>query len=163
MAFFRDSKFPGTVVRLFNTVGPRQTGRYGMVIPRFVSKAISGEPVSVYGTGKQSRCFCHVLDTIRALKSLISNEEAIGKVVNIGSSESISIYELAEFVIKRLNSSSSIELIPYEKAYEKGFEDMLHRAPDTKLVNKLVGWEAKLSLEKIVDDVAEYIKKTGKV
>jgi UDP-glucose 4-epimerase len=161
MAFFRDSKLPGNIVRLFNTVGPRQTGRYGMVIPRFVSRALSGDPVMVYGTGEQSRCFCHVADTVKALKALINCEKAIGKVVNVGSTNNISIHELAEFVIARLNSSSDIELVPYEKAYEKGFEDMLHRIPNTGLVKKLIGWEAQLPLEKIVDDVAEYIRKTG--
>ncbi len=161
MAFHRASKLPGTVVRLFNTVGPRQTGRYGMVLPRFVSKALKGEALQVYGTGEQSRCFCHVADTVRALKALAACDNATGKVLNIGDSNSISIKDLAKLVIKRLGSSSSIEIVPYEKAYEKGFEDMLHRVPNTAAIKELVGWQSKLSLEKIIDDVAAYIKQTG--
>lgn len=162
MAYVRDRHLPGTVVRLFNTVGPRQTGRYGMVLPRFVAKALKNEPLSVYGTGDQSRCFCHVADTVRALKSLISCETAIGSVFNIGNTRSITIRELAELVISRLGSSSKIESIPYEKAYEKGFEDMLHRKPDISAVGNMVGWKPEKSLEQIIDDVASFIKQSGR-
>ncbi|OGV38501.1 MAG: nucleoside-diphosphate sugar epimerase [Lentisphaerae bacterium GWF2_45_14] len=162
MAYVRDRKLPGVVVRLFNTVGPRQTGRYGMVLPRFVSKALRNEPLRVYGSGDQSRCFCHVSDTIRALKSLISCEKAIGGVFNIGSTRPITIFQLAELVIKQLGSSSSIESVPYEKAYEKGFEDMLHRKPDISAVGKMIGWTPEKSLEQIIEDVASFIRSSGR-
>ena len=162
MAYVRDRQLPGMVVRLFNTVGPRQTGRYGMVLPRFVSKALSNEPLCVYGSGDQSRCFCHVADTVRALKSLISCEKAIGGVFNIGNTGNITIRGLAKLVIARLGSASVIESIPYEKAYEKGFEDMLHRKPDINAVGKLIGWKPEKSLEQIIDDVAAFIKSSGR-
>ncbi|MFA7185581.1 MAG: GDP-mannose 4,6-dehydratase [Victivallales bacterium] len=162
MAYVRDRKLPGMVVRLFNTVGPRQTGRYGMVLPRFVARALKNEPLLVYGSGDQSRCFCHVADTIRALKSLIACEKAIGGVFNIGNTCNITIRELAELVIARLGSSSEIESIPYEKAYEKGFEDMLHRKPDISAVDSMIGWKPEKSLEEIIDDVAAFIKKSGR-
>ncbi len=160
MSFHRANGLPGTVVRLFNTVGPRQTGRYGMVIPRFVGQALSGKPIQVYGTGDQTRCFCHVSDTVRALRKLACNKKAYGKVVNIGGTHSISINELAKQVIKRTGSKSKIVKIPYEKAYEKGFEDMLHRMPEVKQIKELIGWKAELPLEKIIDDVAEFQKKS---
>jgi len=162
MAYVRDRKLPGMVVRLFNTVGPRQTGRYGMVLPRFVARSLKNEPLLVYGSGDQSRCFCHVADTIRALKSLISCEKAIGGVFNIGNTCNITIRELAELVIARLGSSSKIESIPYEKAYEKGFEDMLHRKPDISAVDSMIGWKPEKSLEEIITDVAAFIKKSGR-
>ena len=162
MAYVRDRQLPGMVVRLFNTVGPRQTGRYGMVLPRFVSKALKNEPLLVYGSGDQSRCFCHVADTVRALKSLISCERATGGVFNIGNTGNITIRGLAELVIARLGSASVIESIPYEKAYEKGFEDMLHRKPDINAVGKLIGWKPEKSLEQIIDDVAAFIKSSGR-
>ncbi len=159
MAYFRSIKLPVTVVRFFNTVGPRQTGRYGMVLPRFVEKAIKGETIEVYGTGKQTRCFCHVSDTIRAVRQLSENTEAIGSVFNIGSREQISINQLAEKVIKRLGSKSKIKHIPYEKAYEPGFEDMLKRVPDTGKISKLINWNPNHSLNEIIDSVASYIQK----
>lgn len=118
MAYCRNREFRGTVVRFFNTVGPRQTGRYGMVVPRFVSAALKGESLKVYGTGTQTRCFCHVFDTIRALLLLAENEDAVGKIYNIGSNRSISIEDLAKLVIERTGSSSAIEKIPYSQAYE---------------------------------------------
>jgi UDP-glucose 4-epimerase len=158
MAFYRDCKLKGTVVRLFNTVGPRQTGQYGMVVPRFVERALNGKDVTVYGDGTQTRCFCHVFDTVRALRGLADAEDSYGNIYNIGSHNRISIGELAELIVSRLNSCSQIVKIPYGEAYEEGFEDMLHRAPDTKAINSLIGWEAKLSLEQIIDDVTESIK-----
>ncbi len=153
MAHHRQSGLPGTVVRFFNTVGPRQTGRYGMVIPRFVEKALHGEPLPVYGSGRQSRCFCHVLDIVRALLLLVERPESCGGIYNIGSNHHISIGELARFVIARIGSPSEIRHVPYDEAYEKGFEDMMHRAPDTTALRELTGWEPKFTLENIIDDV----------
>lgn len=158
MAFHRASGLPVIVVRLFNTVGPRQTGRYGMVLPRFVASALKGEELRVYGTGEQTRCFCHVADVMRAFKSLSGCEKAIGGIFNIGSTQSISMNALAELVIKRLASSSSIAHIPYEKAYEKGFEDMMHRIPDTNKIHELTGWKPQHQIEKIIDDTADFIR-----
>ena len=158
MAHYHSHNLKGTVVRFFNTVGPRQTGQYGMVVPRFVASALAGKDLSVYGTGAQSRCFCHVFDTIRALLTLVDCPESHGAVYNIGSQHRISIEELAKVIIKQLNSSSKIKKISYDEAYEKGFEDMLHRAPDTSSIKKLIGWETKLSLSDIIRDVADSIK-----
>lgn len=160
MAYYRASKLPVIVARFFNTVGPRQTGRYGMVLPRFVSKALNNENLQVYGDGEQSRCFCHVLDTVRALRGLAVNDNAIGQVFNIGTRRPTTINDLAELVIKRLGSTSKLEHIPYEKAYEAGFEDMRRRLPDISKINALTGWEPKHSLEKIIDDVANFAKES---
>lgn len=156
MAYCQKAGLKGTVVRLFNTVGPRQTGQYGMVIPRFVASALKGEDIKVYGTGEQSRCFCHVLDTINALQQLATAPDAVGRLFNIGSHNKITILQLAQHIIKQLDSSSKIVFIPYEQAYEKGFEDMLHRAPDTSQIKQYLGWEAKRSLEQIISDVAAF-------
>jgi UDP-glucose 4-epimerase len=141
-------------------VGPRQTGQYGMVVPRFVSSALQNLPIPVYGDGNQSRCFCHVFDTVRALRLLFDSDACNGKIFNIGSTHRITIKQLAEFVIKHLNSKSSLTYIPYEQAYEKGFEDMLHRAPDIGAIHSALGWSPELSLEKIIDDVATSIRLT---
>ncbi len=156
MAYQRNCGLFGTVVRFFNTVGPRQTGRYGMVLPRFVSAALAGEPLKVYGSGEQTRCFCHVADTVRALEMLIPlpEEQLSGRIFNIGSSRSVSIRELAEMVIQRTGSSSPLEYVPYSEAYEAGFEDMLHRAPDCEKIKTVCGWQAEIPLENIIDDVA---------
>ena len=148
----------GTITRFFNTVGPRQTGRYGMVLPRFVRAALNNEAIPVYGDGGQSRCFCHVFDVIRALIALIDDERTYGQVYNIGSQRLVTIRELAELVISRTNSSSAIQVIPYEKAYSKGFEDMRRRMPDTSRINALNNWQPEKSLEEIIDDVAESLK-----
>ena len=137
-------------------VGPRQTGRYGMVLPRFAAAALENRPLPVYGTGNQTRCFCHVNDVVRALRLLIPREDSYGKVFNIGTSRRISIRSLAELVIQRAGSSSGIEIIPYEKAYEPGFEDMLNRAPDCAAVQALCGWEPEIQLEQIIDDVIAF-------
>ncbi len=158
MAFYRNRGLPGTVVRFFNTVGPRQTGRYGMVLPRFVSAALKGEPLSVYGTGEQTRCFCHVRDVVRALKLLIPAERSYGKVFNIGTSRRISIRLLAELVIERTRSASPIRKVSYEEAYEPGFEDMMTRAPDCAAIRELCGWTPEIELEQIIDDVIAYMK-----
>ena len=156
MALYRDRKLPGTVVRFFNTVGPRQTGRYGMVLPRFVAAALDNRSLPVYGTGEQTRCFCHVRDVVRALRMLIPLESSFGKVFNIGTSRRISIRNLAELVIERAHASVGIEIIPYEKAYEPGFEDMLNRAPDCSALKELCGWTPEITLEQIIDDVIAY-------
>jgi UDP-glucose 4-epimerase len=158
MAYYRAEKMPILVVRLFNTVGPRQTGRYGMVLPRFVSKALDGEPLLVYGTGKQTRCFCHVSDTVRALRALAGCDEAVGKVFNVGSTEEISMNDLAATVIRRLKSKSVIEHISYEKAYESGFEDMMRRLPDTTAIKNAIGWKPDYNLNQIIDSVADYFR-----
>ena len=159
MALYRQQKLPGTVVRFFNTVGPRQTGQYGMVIPRFVGAALKNEPICVFGDGLQSRCFCHVQDTIRAVYDLTKNQESIGQIYNIGSQESITILELAKFVKARLNSQSEIVMIPYAEAYEAGFEDMRRRKPDTAKVRSLLNWHPLNPLEKIIDDVAACLRR----
>jgi len=156
MALFRDRKLPGTVVRFFNTVGPRQTGRYGMVLPRFAAAALDNAPLPVYGTGEQTRCFCHVYDVVRALRLLIPQENSYGKIFNIGTARRITIRQLAELVIGRAQSKSGIEIIPYEKAYEPGFEDMQNREPDCSAIKALCGWEPEISLEQIIDDVIAY-------
>jgi UDP-glucose 4-epimerase len=155
MAYHRSQNLKGTVVRFFNTVGPRQTGQYGMVVPRFVGSALAGSPLSVYGTGEQTRCFCHVFDTVRALLALADCPESYGGIYNIGSHNRVSIQELAELIVKQLNSSSEIVKISYDEAYEKGFEDMLHRAPDTTLIETLLGWKTQFSLSDIINDVAK--------
>lgn len=156
MALHRDRKLPGTVVRFFNTVGPRQTGRYGMVLPRFVAAALENRPLPVYGTGEQTRCFCHVKDVVRALRMLIPLEASHGRVFNIGTTRRISIQGLAELVLERTHSSAGIVRIPYEKAYEPGFEDMLNRAPDCSALRELCGWQPEFELEQIIDDVTAY-------
>ena len=158
MALHRDRGLPGTVVRFFNTVGPRQTGRYGMVLPRFVSAALEGRKLPVYGTGEQTRCFCHVKDVVRALLSLIPEKDSYGKVFNIGTNRQISIRALAELVNERLGNDAGVKLIPYEKAYEPGFEDMLNRAPDCSAIRELCSWTPEISLEQIIDDVSAFIR-----
>lgn len=155
LAFFRAKKLPVIIVRLFNTVGPRQTGQYGMVIPRFVSRALKNENIEIYGSGEQTRCFCHVLDTVRALRALSETKSAYGEIFNIGSTNEISINELASLVKKQTRSSSKIIKIPYEKAYEPGFEDMMRRVPNISKIKSLVAWEPRNNLEKIIDDVVE--------
>jgi UDP-glucose 4-epimerase len=143
-----------STVRFFNTVGPRQTGKYGMVIPRFVSSALRDEPLKVFGDGSQTRVFCHVNDSIKALLSIANNNDCIGEVFNIGGKLEISIIELANIIIKLLNSKSTITLISYEKAYRKGFEDMLRRVPDISKIEKFVNWRPEIDLEQIILDVA---------
>jgi UDP-glucose 4-epimerase len=144
------------VVRLFNTVGPRQTGQYGMVIPTFVKQALSGRPITVYGSGEQTRCFGYVGDIVKALMALMDHPDAIGNVYNIGSSEEISINALAQRVRDLANSESEILHIPYGEAYEEGFEDMPRRVPDTTKVHKLVGFRAETTLDTILKEVIAY-------
>ncbi|MBR2872710.1 MAG: GDP-mannose 4,6-dehydratase [Lentisphaeria bacterium] len=157
-ALVQTANLRGTVTRFFNTVGPRQTGMYGMVLPRFVRAALRNEDIPVYGDGNQSRCFCHVYDVLRALAALIDDERTYGQVYNIGSQHLVTIRELAELVIARTGSSSNIKVIPYEKAYAKGFEDMRRRMPDTDKIRALNNWQPEKSLEDIIDDVAESLR-----
>ncbi|MBQ9500831.1 MAG: GDP-mannose 4,6-dehydratase [Lentisphaeria bacterium] len=159
MAYQRTGAFPGTVVRFFNTVGPRQTGRYGMVVPRFVGAALRGEPIFVYGDGGQSRCFCHVRDVVRALKLLLAEPGSVGQVFNIGSQELVSILELAHRVVKLTGSRSPIKFLSYDEAYEQGFEDMRRRCPDTDKLHGLTGWRPESSLDDIIRDVADDLRR----
>src|SRR5579863_8579123 len=140
LSYWKERRQPVIVVRLFNTVGPRQTGRYGMVLPNFVRQALAGAPITVYGTGEQSRCFCDVSDTVQALLRLIGNEKAIGEVVNIGTDQEISIEGLAHLVKQRTKSNSPLEFVPYDKAYEPGFEDMVRRVPCLEKLQSLTGF-----------------------
>lgn len=152
-AYHRERDLPTIVVRLFNTVGPRQSPAYGMVIPRFVRQALAGEPLTVYGDGSQTRCFCHVADVVGALTTLLDEPKAEGDVFNVGSSEEISIEELAKLVIARTSSSSKLVHLPYDVAYEAGFEDMAKRVPDVSKVRQLTGWKAERRLADVLDDV----------
>jgi UDP-glucose 4-epimerase len=153
--YWRQKGLRSVIVRLFNTVGPRQTGHYGMVIPRFVNQALRDEPLTVYGDGTQQRCFCYVGDIVDALVRLIENEETYGKVFNLGGSEEVSIMTLAERVIERSGSSSTIRVIPYDEAYEAGFEDMERRVPNTDRAAAAVGFKQTLDLDGIIDSVVE--------
>jgi UDP-glucose 4-epimerase len=144
-----------TTIRFFNTVGPRQTGKYGMVIPRFVRAAIEDKPLKIFGDGSQSRVFCHVNDSVKAILALAVNDKTIGEVFNIGGKGEISILELAKLVIKQTNSKSEITFTDYEDAYAAGFEEMTRRVPDISKITRFTGWEPKLGLETIIDDVSK--------
>ena len=154
--YWKEKKVPAIIVRLFNTVGPRQTGAYGMVIPRFVTQALRNEPLIVYGTGKQSRCFLHVNDAVSALIKLSQHSKAVGEVFNLGSQEEISIEDLAKKIIDISKSNSKIKRISYDEAYEEGFEDMQRRLPDTTKIHSLIGIKPISSLEQIIKDVIKY-------
>ncbi len=155
VAYWRERRLPTTTVRLFNTVGPRQTGRYGMVMPRFVSQALAGAPLTVYGRGRQRRCFCHVSDAVDALVRIANVESAYGAVFNVGSQEEITILDLARKVIDLSESDSEIAFVPYEEAYKEGFEDMQRRIPDLSRIEALIGWQPTHSLDEIIRDVIE--------
>lgn len=157
-AHWQETRLPVVCVRLFNTVGPRQTGQYGMVIPRFVQQALRGDPITVYGDGEQSRSFCHVMDVVDALVKIMACDEALGKVVNIGNPEEVTMNELAKRVKTMTGSDSVIRLISYEEAYVGGFEDMRRRVPDISRANQLIGFEPKNSLDDILRDVVEYYR-----
>ena len=154
--YFLENKLPIRIVRFFNTVGPRQVGHYGMVVPRFVSAALKNEPLSVYGSGDQVRCFCHVADAVRALLLVMDSDKAIGQVFNVGNNSQISIMELAKKVIELTGSKSSIEKIAYEKAYPEGFEDMQRRVPDISKIKQVLGWEPEINLDQIIKDIAAF-------
>lgn len=156
MAYYKEKNLNVTIVRFFNTVGPRQTGQYGMVIPRFVSQAVNGKDITVFGTGGQSRCFCHVFDTVRALMLMDRCENVRGETFNIGSQHEISINQLAEMITKACGSSSNIVHIPYSEAYSPGFEDMLRRKPNIDKINEATGWTPEKSLDNIIEDVKNY-------
>jgi UDP-glucose 4-epimerase len=158
LAYWKERKLPVIIVRFFNTVGPRQTGRYGMVIPNFVRQALAGEPITVFGDGTQCRSFTHVSDVVRALMALVAEPKAIGEVVNIGNTEEVSIYALAERVKALTSSSSPIRLIPYDQAYESGFEDMPRRLPDLSKIRQMIGYEPRHTLDTILRDVVEFVR-----
>ena len=159
-AYFVEKGLETRIVRFFNTVGPRQLGAYGMVVPRFVKSAISNEPLTIYGNGNQTRCFAHVYDVIEAINAIAFAENTIGKVINIGNDFEISINDLAQKIITETNSSSDIEYIEYEIAYGNGFEDMERRVPNIDLINDLVGWKPSRNLSKIISDIAVEMKKS---
>ncbi|HVF13411.1 MAG TPA: NAD-dependent epimerase/dehydratase family protein [Acidimicrobiales bacterium] len=155
-SYNRERGLPTIVVRLFNTVGPRQSPAYGMVVPRLVRQAVAGEPLTIYGDGTQSRCFCHVSDVVQALLGLLDNPGAVGGVYNVGSEEEISILGLAEAILRRVDSGSSIQLIPYDRAYPVGFEDMQRRVPAIDRIRQLTGWQPTRSLDDILaETIAE--------
>ena len=156
LAYWREKKLPTLVVRLFNTVGPRQTGQYGMVIPTLVKQALAGRPLTVYGTGKQTRCFAYVGDVVQALMKLMEQPDAVGEVFNIGSTEEVSIDTLAERIRAIAGSESEIVHVPYDEAYEEGFEDMPRRVPDTSKVRDLIGFAPATPLDQIIREVVSY-------
>jgi UDP-glucose 4-epimerase len=158
LSYWKEKKLPVIVVRFFNTVGPRQTGRYGMVLPNFVKSALDNAPITIYGDGKQSRCFCDVRDTVESLLRLIDTPRAVGEVVNIGNTEEISIEGLAQRVKQRTNSNSAIEFIPYDQAYEPGFEDMMRRVPSVDKLHAITGFRPQTSLNAIIDRVAAFFR-----
>ena len=153
--YWKEKKVPTIIVRLFNTVGPRQTGYYGMVIPRFVEQAIKGEPITVYGTGSQSRCFLFVKDAVNAMIALMENPSAVGQVFNLGSQEEVTIENLARRITELTHSSSTVRRIPYNEAYEEGFEDMQRRVPDISKVGRLIGFKPTVNLDGILKMVIE--------
>jgi len=155
LAYQQERGLDCVIVRLFNTVGPRQSGQYGMVIPRFVERALRGEPLEVYGDGSQTRCFCHVQDSIRALQTLVESGDFSGEIFNVGATDPIRIVDLAERVIELTESASEIVQIPYESVYEHGIEDMLHRVPSIEKVRAAIGWEPTQSLDEILRDVVD--------
>jgi UDP-glucose 4-epimerase len=158
LAYWKERKLPIIILRLFNTVGPRQTGQYGMVIPNFVRQALAGQPITVFGDGRQSRSFTYVGDVVRAMVALIDEPRAVGQVFNIGNGQEISIGELAARVKAHIGSTSEIVCIPYEQAYERGFEDMPRRVPDISKIRSLVGYEPTVDLDEILTRVVEYFR-----
>lgn len=156
LAYWKEKKLPVIVVRLFNTVGPRQTGRYGMVLPNFVRQALAGEPITVFGSGKQSRCFGYVGDVVEALGKLIRTPAAVGEVFNLGSNQEVTIEGLAQRVKEIIGSKSEIHYIPYDQAYEEGFEDMLRRVPSIEKIARTIDYQPKTSLDQIIEKVVEY-------
>jgi UDP-glucose 4-epimerase len=157
--YYLENKLPIRIVRFFNTVGPRQVGHYGMVVPRFVSAALKNEPLSVYGSGDQIRCFCHVDDAVRAILLVMDSDKAVGEVFNVGNNQQISIMELAKKVIEITDSSSKIEKIAYKDAYPEGFEDMQRRVPDISKIKRVLGWTPEINLDQIIKDIAAFSSK----
>jgi UDP-glucose 4-epimerase len=161
LSYHLERGLDAVVVRLFNTVGSRQSGRYGMVIPRFVERALAGEPLEVHGDGTQTRSFCHVSDTVRALSGLMEAREISGEIFNVGSSERIRIIDLADRVIQATGSDSEIVFVPYDEVYGQGIEDTLHREPATGKIREAIGWETKLDLDRVIADVVEHARAAG--
>lgn len=161
LAYWKERRLPTVVGRLFNTVGPRQTGRYGMVVPRFVRQALAGQPLTVYGDGTQRRVFCHVRDVTEVLVDLMERDDVYGEVFNIGGTEEVSIAELADLVRALADSDSEVLIVPYDDAYEPGFEDMTRRVPNIDKIRSRTGWEPKLSLHDIITDVIEHHRMVG--
>jgi UDP-glucose 4-epimerase len=157
--YYLENKLPVRIVRFFNTVGPRQVGHYGMVVPRFVSAALKNESLSVYGSGDQIRCFCHVTDAVKGLLLVMDSDKAVGQVFNVGNNSQTSIMELAKKVIEITGSKSRIEKIAYEKAYPEGFEDMQRRVPDISKIKQVLGWEPEINLDQIIKDIAAFNSK----
>jgi UDP-glucose 4-epimerase len=157
LAYWKERGLPTVIGRMFNTVGPRQTGRYGMVVPNLVGQALSGQPLTVYGDGTQSRCFCHVSDVVRALADLMERDDLYGEIFNIGTQAEITITGLAEKVCEVVGSTSDITYIPYDEAYEPGFEDMHRRMPDITKIRDTIGWEPRRTLDQIVVDVRDHM------
>ena len=154
--YYQEKGLPVRLVRLFNTVGPRQVGHYGMVVPRFIGAALMNEPLSVYGSGDQIRCFCHVSDAVRALLLVMDSDKSVGEVFNVGNNQQISIMELAKKVIEITGSKSTIEKIAYEQAYPQGFEDMQRRVPDISKIKQVLGWSPEINLDQIIKDIAAF-------
>jgi UDP-glucose 4-epimerase len=159
LSHWKETRLPVVVVRLFNTVGPRQTGQYGMVVPRFVQAALKDEPIQVHGDGTQSRCFGHVLDVVEGLSKLLDSKQCFGQVINLGNSEEVSIKQLADRAIELTGSGSEIQFIPYEEAYGEGFEDMRRRVPSLEKAKRLIGYQPTQSLADIINDVAAEYRK----
>jgi UDP-glucose 4-epimerase len=159
--YYSELGVPVRIVRFFNTVGPRQVGSYGMVVPRFVGAALAGEALEIYGTGEQSRCFCHVADAVAGLLSVIDSDQTVGSVYNIGNDREISIGELASLVVSRLESKSAVVKKSYDDAYGAGFEDMQRRVPDISKIKAVTGWAPQRSLESIIDDIAGDLRHAG--
>ena len=158
--YYLENKLPIRIVRLFNTVGPRQIGHYGMVLPRFVSSALKNESLFVYGSGDQIRCFCHVTDVIRALLLVMDSPKAVGEVFNVGNNQHVSIMQLARKVIEITGATSSIEMIAYDQAYSEGFEDMQRRVPDISKIKQVLGWTPEINLDQIIKDVVAFDTKS---
>jgi UDP-glucose 4-epimerase len=152
LAYWKERKLPVIIVRLFNTVGPRQTGQYGMVVPTFIERALAGDPIDIHGDGTQTRCFCHVADVVRGLRALM-DEAPAGEIYNVGSKNKISIRELAERVIERTDSDSAVGFVPYDRVYGEGIEDMLHREPSIDKIRETIGWAPEKTLDDILEDV----------
>ena len=163
LAYFKEKKLPIVIVRLFNTIGPRQLGQYGMVVPRFIQQAMRNEKITVYGSGKQSRCFGYVGDIVDALIGLMNKPAAVGQIYNVGNNEEISIFELAEKIKKITESESKIIKVSYDKAYVEGFEDMERRIPDLRKINSLIGYEPKVQLDEMIQKIWEYFLEKEKL
>jgi len=160
-AYFVEKQLEVRIVRFFNTVGPRQLGAYGMVVPRFIESALTNQPITIYGDGNQTRCFAHVHDVIDAIMAVAFANNTIGKVINIGNNNEISINGLAQKIIEQTDSTSEVIYVPYEEAYGNGFEDMERRVPNIELINELVGWKPKRNLSTIIEDISVEVKRTS--